>query len=123
VQTTLRIDDPLYREAKVQAAREGITLTRFLEESIRLRLKQGACPPPEPHTFRVWDGKVGRSPTGEEIQRIADEKQESHDLANLGVGKPYRFTWPPMVGACSFFRDKAVGLPRRRLTQCLGAER
>jgi hypothetical protein len=87
MQTTLRIDDPLYREAKVQAAREGITLTRFLEEGIRLRLEKGAYPSPAPHTFRVWEGKAGSSLTEEEIQRIADEEQESHDLAKLGVGK------------------------------------
>lgn len=40
MQTTLRIDDKIYREAKSQAAREGLTLTRFLEEGIQLRLKQ-----------------------------------------------------------------------------------
>jgi predicted HicB family RNase H-like nuclease len=32
MQTTLRIEDELYREAKVKAAQEGITLTRFIEE-------------------------------------------------------------------------------------------
>lgn len=47
MQTTLRIDDELYREAKVGAAQEGITLTRFLEEGLRLRLSQrGLVPPP-----------------------------------------------------------------------------
>jgi len=42
MQTTLRLDDALYREAKAAAALEGITLTRFLEEGIRLRIESGA---------------------------------------------------------------------------------
>ena len=40
MQTTLRIDDHLYLDAKAEAAREGVTLTRFLEEGIRLRLEK-----------------------------------------------------------------------------------
>jgi uncharacterized protein (DUF433 family) len=40
MQTTLRIDDELYREAKAEAAREGVTLTRFLEDGLRLRLQK-----------------------------------------------------------------------------------
>jgi hypothetical protein len=40
MQTTLRIDDTIYRQAKAEAAREGITLTRFIEEALRLRLER-----------------------------------------------------------------------------------
>jgi len=35
MQTTLRIDDATYREAKAEAARRGLTLTRFIEEALR----------------------------------------------------------------------------------------
>lgn len=42
MQTTLRIDEKLYREAKAAAAREGVTITRFIEESLKLRLRRGA---------------------------------------------------------------------------------
>jgi hypothetical protein len=38
MQTTLRIDDATYREAKVEAARCGMTLTRFLEEALRQKI-------------------------------------------------------------------------------------
>ena len=38
MQTTLRIDDALYRQAKVAAAHEGVTLTKFIEEALHLRL-------------------------------------------------------------------------------------
>ena len=35
MQTTLRIDDALYRKAKAKAASLGISLTKFLEEALR----------------------------------------------------------------------------------------
>lgn len=38
MQTTLRIDDAIYREAKAEAARLGITLTRFIEDALRQRI-------------------------------------------------------------------------------------
>ena len=38
MQTTLRLDDELYRQAKARAAALGISLTRFLEDAIRERL-------------------------------------------------------------------------------------
>ena len=38
MQTTLRLDDELYRQAKARAAEQGISLTRFLEDAIRERL-------------------------------------------------------------------------------------
>ena len=34
MQTTLRINDKVYREAKAQAARRGITLTKFIEGAL-----------------------------------------------------------------------------------------
>lgn len=36
--TTLRLNQALFREAKAEAARSGITLTRFIEDSLRQRL-------------------------------------------------------------------------------------
>jgi hypothetical protein len=38
MQTTLRIDDQVYRNAKAEAARQGVTLTRFIEEALRERV-------------------------------------------------------------------------------------
>ncbi len=89
MQTTLRIDDRLYREAKSEAAREGVTLTRFLEEGIQLRLEKNRVRSAAPHVFRVYAGNpagaAAASPTQEEIRRIADAEQEKHDLAGLGL--------------------------------------
>jgi hypothetical protein len=41
MQTTLRINDAIFREAKAEAAREGMTLTRFLEEALTFRVRAG----------------------------------------------------------------------------------
>ncbi len=41
MQKTLRIDDATYREAKAEAARRGMTLTRFLEEALNKRIAEG----------------------------------------------------------------------------------
>ena len=39
MQTTLRIDDQIYREAKAEAARTGVTITRLIEEALASRLR------------------------------------------------------------------------------------
>lgn len=41
MQTTLRIDDQVYRAAKAQAARRGETLTSFIERALRERIERG----------------------------------------------------------------------------------
>lgn len=38
MQTTLRIDDEVYRAAKAQAAVRGETITRFIEQALRDRI-------------------------------------------------------------------------------------
>lgn len=40
MQTTLRLNDDLYREAKAEAARRGVTVTRFIEEAMRDQLRK-----------------------------------------------------------------------------------
>jgi hypothetical protein len=42
MQTTLRINDTVYRQAKAEAARLGITVTRFIEEALTERVAQQA---------------------------------------------------------------------------------
>jgi hypothetical protein len=42
MQTTLRLDDDLYRRAKARAASLGISLTRFLEEALEGHLEAPA---------------------------------------------------------------------------------
>lgn len=38
MKTTLRIDDHAYREAKAEAARLGVPITRFIDDALRQRL-------------------------------------------------------------------------------------
>lgn len=86
MQTTLRLDDRLYREAKSAAAQQGITLTRFLEEAIRLRLRPQA-PENFKYEFPIYAGGDSERVSANEIKRIADEEQEKHDLEKLGFDK------------------------------------
>jgi hypothetical protein len=83
MQTTLRLDDRLYRAAKAEAAREGISLTRLVEDAIaqRLRAKPAA---PATYSFRVLSSP-GLCLTNEQLRRIADEEQLAHDLHKLGL--------------------------------------
>lgn len=90
MQTTLRIDDRLYREAKAEAAREGVTLTRFLEEGLRLRLEKKLTTKPAAHLFRVYESKQQDVPTWEEIRKLAAEEQEDQDLSKVGITFPSR---------------------------------
>jgi hypothetical protein len=50
MQTTLRLDNELYRRAKARAAELGVSLTRFLEDAIRGRLHN---PPRQPRRQQV----------------------------------------------------------------------
>jgi Ribbon-helix-helix protein, copG family len=52
MQTTLRLDDDLYRQAKSKAATLGISVTRFLEDAIREHLETSA-PPPRDRRLRL----------------------------------------------------------------------
>jgi len=85
MQTTLRIDDRLYREAKAEAARAGLSLTRFLEEGLRLRLEKRLPDAAAPHAFRVYSAEKPDTTAWEEIRRIADEDLAGHELAKLGL--------------------------------------
>jgi hypothetical protein len=87
MQTTLRIDDRIYREAKAEAAREGVTLTRFLEEGLRLRLEAKRTPSVGGDHFRVFSAGRADSITWENSIRIAEEEQEAADLAKLGMNR------------------------------------
>lgn len=85
MQTTLRIDDRLYREAKAEAARAGVSFTRFLEECLRLRLEREVPLSGAPHEFRTYAGEKPDLRTWDEICQLADEEQEALDLGKMGL--------------------------------------
>ena len=74
----------MYREAKAEAARAGVSLTRFLEEALRLRLERKQPAPTAPHAFRVYAGGPDAR-SWEEILKEAAEAEEAHDPAKLGL--------------------------------------
>lgn len=74
MQTTLRIDDHLYREAKAQAAREGISMTRLFEDALQKRIHGGSAKKAvvklKPFSRDIPDAKI---PTVQEIKDSMDE--------------------------------------------------
>lgn len=86
MQTTLRIQDALYRAAKSEAAREGITLTRFLESALQMRLlKSQPTSTGKPHPFPIYESTSAIKYTNEEIKRFAQEDELEYDLRKLGI--------------------------------------
>jgi hypothetical protein len=76
MQTTLRIDDATYREAKAEAARLGLTLTRFIEQALRQRIARSRKGDAEARRRdqlmesllkRTAHFRVGRKPTRREM--------------------------------------------------------
>jgi hypothetical protein len=82
MQTTLRLPDEIYRAAKAKAAEEGITLTRFLEEGLKLRIEAANTKPHfVPQLRRI---KPRRKLSHEEFLKLAEEVQLEDDLEKLG---------------------------------------
>jgi hypothetical protein len=66
MQTTLQIDDAIYRKAKAVAERKGVTLMEFIEEALRLMLSRAA----------LKTGEMTEEESGlqrEEFARLLDE--------------------------------------------------
>lgn len=64
MQTTLRIDDAIHREAKAEAARVGMTLTRFIEEALSQKVgkaKEGALSQKSPLSSTAQAGIMERN--------------------------------------------------------------
>jgi hypothetical protein len=71
MQTTLRVDPALYRDAKAAAAREGVTLTRFIHSALEMRLnavtrRNTALP--------VFDSGAGRDFDVLALMQLADDE-------------------------------------------------
>jgi hypothetical protein len=88
MQTTLRINDELYREAKAKAAREGVTITRFIEEALRLRLRQQANSPKSgPVELPTFASGNGFPFSPEELKALAREADANADRGKLSRSK------------------------------------
>ncbi|WP_299430419.1 toxin-antitoxin system HicB family antitoxin [uncultured Meiothermus sp.] len=80
MQTTLRINDALYRKAKAEAARQGITLTQFLEEALRLRLQHR---PGKPVQLPTFDSGQALNLTPAQLKQLLQSSQTEYDLRKL----------------------------------------
>lgn len=87
MQTTLRIDDEIFREAKAKAAREGISLTRFIEDALRLRLRSAGSRKPSLKPLPVFDSGV-RIPAGFDLPAaIREAESESESDSDSAIAK------------------------------------
>ena len=77
MQTTLRLDDNLYRRAKATAAEQGVTLTRFIEEALQLRLERR--PPAQTLDLPSFDSGQTYNTTPEELKRMGQESDWGAD--------------------------------------------
>jgi hypothetical protein len=60
MKTTLNIHDALLAEAKALAARQRLTLTRLIEEGLRMRLRATElAPPSKRRAMPIFNGKTG----------------------------------------------------------------
>ena len=87
MQTTLRIDDKLYREAKAAAAREGVTITRFIEESLKLRLHRAARS--KPVSLPTFSGG-GFPYSPEELKALAQRTETEADRKKIPTKRSRR---------------------------------
>ncbi len=86
--TTLRIDDRLYREAKAAAARQGITITRFIEEALRLKLQStGVTHAREPTVLPTYASGAGFPYSPRELKALI---QRSDAAADRSKARPQR---------------------------------
>jgi antitoxin component of RelBE/YafQ-DinJ toxin-antitoxin module len=90
MQTTLRIDDQLYREAKA-AAREGVTITRYIEKALQLKLKQKTLPSSVASIALPTFAANGGFPfSPEELKVLEQESQVQSDRARVSLRKTTR---------------------------------
>jgi len=80
--TTLRIDGGLYRETKAAAARQGTTVTRFIEDALRLKLRLGgALRRPEEIELPTFAAGKGFPFPPKALKRLAQRSEREHDAS------------------------------------------
>lgn len=82
MQTTLRIDDRIYRQAKAKASELGQSLTRFFEDAVEERLARLGERPT--HRFVLPVSSVSGPPfSDEELRRRIDEADLDDDRSKV----------------------------------------
>lgn len=73
--TTLRLNEALFREAKAEAARAGLTLTRFIEDALRQKLGRKSAITRLP----VFDSGI-RLPDGVDYEAVLKAEENAYVL-------------------------------------------
>lgn len=81
MQTTLRIDDEVYRRAKTKASELGLSLTRFFEEAVEERL--GRLEGSQKRQVRLPTCGTGPAMTDEELRQRIETAELEADLKQL----------------------------------------
>ncbi len=85
MQTTLRLDDELYRRAKAAAAEQGMSLTRLVEEAIRERLNRATLAPRRRRLrLPVATSTGGLAPEFSTLQEAIEAADLAADLRQTG---------------------------------------
>jgi hypothetical protein len=80
--TTLHIDDGLYRETKSAAARQGTTVTRFIEDALRLKLRLSGAPrKPEEIELPTFAAGKGFPLRPKALKKLARQSEHEHDMS------------------------------------------
>lgn len=82
MQTTLRIDDEIFRRAKTKSSELGLSLTRFFEEAVEERLSRLEERPVQRVELPV-SSVSGSALTTEELKRRIESAQLDDDLVSL----------------------------------------
>ena len=76
MQTTLRLPDDLYKEAKARAAQDGISLTQLLMEAIKMRLGRS----PVDQTWVIPTSSVHAGLSQDETMAFVDAAMKEMEL-------------------------------------------
>lgn len=85
MRTTLNLDDALVIRAKQVAASERTTLTRLIEEGLRMRLRQTEVSDRKPGAIPVFAGQGGLLPGIDSLR--SQSLTEAADQADRELGK------------------------------------
>ena len=78
--TSLRIDDDLYRQAKASAASQGLTITKYLDQALRLQLVYGTGGTAQRHAV---DAKPISLPTCTVVLKRSDMTVDDLNAAEM----------------------------------------
>lgn len=90
MQTTLRVEDDLYKEAKICAVREGISLSQLLNQALRQRVSGTPYRSTQKVSLPIFKKENDPSQddlSPEKIKSMLNESDLEHDLKWIGKNK------------------------------------